>query len=116
MLGQSAFGWIDKRLRQITGKMHIAFGGKSIVLIGDPGRLPPVADKPSYHKQPTTEIQLQDSFNYLLFDKVVKLNVNQRVQGKDDVQQTFRCLLDRPRMGDSIQEDWKLLLTRQPLL
>ena len=38
--------------------MHIAFGGKSIVLIGDPGRLPPVADKLLYHKHPTTEIQL----------------------------------------------------------
>ena len=41
--------------------------------------------------------------------------MNQRVQGKDDVQQTFRSLLDRPRTGDSIEEDWKLLLTRQPL-
>ena len=45
-----------KAIRQITGEMHIAFGGKSIVLIGDPGRLPPVADKLLYHKHPTTEI------------------------------------------------------------
>ena len=46
MLGQIAMGWIDRRCRQATGLKNTLFGGKSIILIGDPGQLPPVADKP----------------------------------------------------------------------
>lgn len=40
--------WVDKRLRQESGKVDIPFGGFSIVLIGDFGQLPPVGDKPLY--------------------------------------------------------------------
>ena len=41
MLGQTMFGWIDRRCRQATGKIDEVFGGKSIILVGDPGQLPP---------------------------------------------------------------------------
>ena len=44
MLGQITFGWTDKRFRQITGKSDTVCGGKSIMLIGDQGQLPPVGD------------------------------------------------------------------------
>ena len=44
MLGQVHFGWIDKRCKQATGCNNKVLGGKSIILIGDPGQLPPVAD------------------------------------------------------------------------
>lgn len=49
MLGQTTFGWIDKRCKQATGYHNKVLGGKSLILIGDPGQLPPVADKPLYH-------------------------------------------------------------------
>ena len=46
MLGQTLLGRIDKRCRQATGLHDEIFGGKSIILVGDPAQLPPVADKP----------------------------------------------------------------------
>ena len=49
-----------------------------------------------------------------MFDKVVKLTVNQRVQGMSVEQANFRDLLLRLRRGESTVEDWELLLTRQP--
>ncbi|CAB3981143.1 ATP-dependent DNA helicase PIF1 [Paramuricea clavata] len=47
MLDQVTFGWIDrldKRCKQATGSNDKVFGGKSFILTGDPGQLPPVAD------------------------------------------------------------------------
>ena len=52
MLGQTTFGWIDKRCKQAKATYNIVYGGISMILIGDPGQLPPVADKPLYHTQP----------------------------------------------------------------
>jgi len=49
-----------------------------------------------------------------MFDKVIKLTVNQRVQGMSTEQVQFRDLLLRLRRGESTHDDWKLLLTRQP--
>ena len=79
MLGQTAMGWIDRRFRQATGLKDSLFGGKSIILIGDPAQLPPVADKPLYHEKPSNPIGQQGYLPYKMFDKVVILNVNQRV-------------------------------------
>ena len=42
-----------------------------------------------------------------MFDKVVKLTANQRVQGSSTMQL---------RTGDSTEQDWQLLLSRQPSL
>ena len=49
-----------------------------------------------------------------MFSNVVKLSVNQRVQGINPQQTQFRDLLMRLRTRDCNEEDWKLLLTRQP--
>ena len=49
-----------------------------------------------------------------MFDKVVKLNVNQRVQGISTEHEEFRNLLLRLRKGESTYEDWQILLSRQP--
>ena len=38
MLGQKMFAWIDKRCRQATGLTDEHFGGKSIILLCDPGQ------------------------------------------------------------------------------
>jgi ATP-dependent exoDNAse (exonuclease V) alpha subunit len=114
MLGQVTFGWIDKRCKQETGSYDKVFGGKSLILTGDPGQLPPVADKPLYHAKPSNLLGEQGHQAYLMFEKVVKLTVNQRVQGMTSDQVTFRDLLLRLRKGESTLSDWKLLLTRQP--
>ena len=114
MLGQTTFGWIDKRCKQATGFHDRVLGGKSLILIGDPGQLPPVADKPLYHAKPSNSIGEQGYQTYRMFDKVIKLTVNQRVQGISTEQVQFRDLLLRLRKGESTHDDWKLLLTRQP--
>ena len=114
MLGQVAFGWIDKRCKQATGYCNKVLGGKSLILIGDPGQLPPVADKPLYHAKPSSAVGEQGYQTYHMLDKVVKLTVNQRVQGISSEQVAFRDLLLRLRKAESTVDDWKLLLTRQP--
>ena len=114
MLGQTTFGWIDKRCKQATGCYDKVLGGISVILIGDPGQLPPVADKPLYHAQPSNLIGEQGYSTYKMFHKVVKLTVNQRVQGSSPEQEHFKDLLLRLRKGESTTEDWQLLLTRQP--
>ena len=66
------FGWIDKRCRQATGKTDEVFGGISIILVGDPGQLPPVADKPLYHSKLLSAIVFNEPFNKLM--KICHIN------------------------------------------
>ena len=106
MLGQSTLGWVDRRYRQATGIKDQLFGGKSIILLGYGVQLPPVGCKPLHHSNPS-------SMAYQMFDKVVILDVNQRVKGSDSNQIVFRDLLSRLRNGESTHNDWELLLTRQ---
>ena len=113
MLGQTTFGWVDRRCRQATGITDELFGGKCIILLGDPCQLPPVGDKPLYHTAPTGALGEQGHSAFFMFSNVVKLSVNQRVQGTQPEQVQFRELLSRLRTGDSNYEDWELL-SRQP--
>ena len=48
MLGQRTLAWVDKRLRQATGKLNEPLGGISVMLLGDFAQLLPVGDKPIY--------------------------------------------------------------------
>ena len=114
MIGQKTLGWIDRRCRQSSGKKECIFGGKSIILTGDPGQLPPVCDKPLYHCKPSGAAAEQGYFTYNMFEKVVILSVNQRVKGSNPSQALFRNLLGRLRNGEPTKDDWKLLLSRQP--
>ena len=114
MLGQTLFGWIDKRCKQASGYYDKVLGGMSFILVGDPGQLPPVADKPLYHAKPSKAVGEQGFHTYQMFDKVVKLNVNQRVRGMCAEHEEFRNLLSKLRKGESTHEDWQILLSRQP--
>lgn len=114
MLGQKIFAWVDKRCRQATGLTDQLFGGKSIILVGDPAQLPPVADKLPYHSKPSSASQQQGHLAYFMLNTVVKLTTNQRVKGSTPEQTRFRELLNRLRTGDCTQDDWRLLLARQP--
>ena len=73
MLGQVAFGWIDKRCKQATGYCNKVLGGKSLILIGDPGQLPPVADKPLYHAKPSSDVGEQGYQTYKCLTKLLSL-------------------------------------------
>ena len=48
LLGQKTMGWVDRRLRQASGKLAETSGGFSVILVGDFGHLPPVGDRPIY--------------------------------------------------------------------
>ena len=74
MLGQTLFGWIDQRCKQVSGCYDKVLGGKSFILVGDPDQLPPVADKPLYHAKPSNTVGEQGFHTYRMFDKVVKNN------------------------------------------
>ena len=100
MLGQVTFGWIDKRCKQATGYNDKISGGKPLILTGNPGQLPPVADKPLYNAKPSNTVGEQGYQAYHMFDKVVKLTLNQCVQGMTSEQVQFRDLLLRLRKGE----------------
>ena len=87
------FAWVDKWCCQATGLTDELFGGKSIILVGDPAQLQPVADKPLYHSNPSNASQEQGHLAYLMFKTVVKLTLNQRVKGSNPQQSRFRDLL-----------------------
>ena len=90
------------------------FGGKSIVLIGDPAQLPPVSDKPLYHAKPSHPVGEQGYYAYMMLNHVVTLTVNLRVKGTNPDKILFRDFLSRLCNGEMSEVDWKLLLTRQP--
>ena len=113
-VGQSLFGWIDSRCRQATGRTDMTFGSISVILVGDQAQLPPVGDKPLYHSMPKTEKQIQGFLLYHEFKKVVKLTVNQRVQGNNIEKSNFREMLTRARHGESTESDWHSLISRTP--
>ena len=74
MLGQRTMAWIDRRCREATGKVNHFFGGISIVLVGDPAQLPPVADKPLYLSVPYDSLCEEGDYAYLSFEKFITLD------------------------------------------
>lgn len=107
-------GWIESCCRQATGRTDTTFGGISVILVGDIAQLPPVGDKPLYHSLPKTEKRMQGLLLYHEFNKVVKLTVNQRVQGSTIEQSNFRALLTRARYGNLTMSDWQSLISQTP--
>ena len=65
---------------------------KSIILVGDAVQLPPVGDKPLYHSKPPNHIGQQGFIAYSMFNNVVELTKNQRVDGIESDQESFRRL------------------------
>ena len=81
VVGQSVLGRIDRGCRQASGHKDDVLGGKSVILVGDPAQLPSVGDKCLYHSRPTSAAGEEGNFVYSLFDDVVELDQNHRVNG-----------------------------------
>ena len=114
MIGHRMMAWVDKRLRQATGKLDSPLGGVSVILIGDFGQLPPVCDRPLYAEPTSNALSSHGHSVYQMFDTVVMLDQVLRQSGMDPETQIFRELLLRLRDGSTTQEDWQMLLTRDP--
>ena len=114
MLGQRTLAWVDKRLRQATGKLNEPLGGISMILLGDFAQLPPVGDKPIYATSPSSILGQHGYSIYTLFETVVMLRQNIRQAGNNPEAEVFREILMRMRNGQSTQCDWQKLCERTP--
>ena len=116
MLGQRTLAWVDKRLRQATGKLNEPLGGISVMLLGDFAQLPPVGDKAIYASpsQSSSLLTQHGHSIYGLFQTVVMLSENIRQAGNNPEAEEFRAILLRLRDGQSTQDDWMTLCQRTP--
>jgi len=115
MLSQVMLSKIDLRLRQALNN-PIKFGGISVILIGDPGQLLPVAGACLYDIRLKGHMAQGGYLAYKEFKHVVILESVMRQQNseKDPIQAHFMELIPRIRNGESTQEDYDLLMTRVP--
>lgn len=114
MIGQRMLAWIDKRLRQATGKLDTPLGGLSLILFGDFAQLPPVGDSPLYSNSPKGTLQVHGHTIYQLFTTIIILEQSVRQAGLDHEAVAFRSLLLRLREGTITESDWQMLLARAP--
>ena len=114
MIGHRMMAWIDKRIRQASGKLDCPLGGFSIILFGDFGQLPPVGDRPLYTEPTSNDVAQHGHHIYSMFNTVVILDQVLRQHGASPEIARFRDLLLRLRNGCVTEDDWKLLLTRDP--
>ena len=113
MVGRKMFGQVDRRLRQVfPERSEELFGGRSCLLTGDWGQLPPVMDLPLFTTVYRTELSDLGSIGYHLFDRAVVLDRVMRQAGQDAGQERFRNLLLRLRNAELTVEDWKYLMTQ----
>ena len=115
MLGRKMFGQVDSRLRQAFPRhSHEVLGGRSCLLFGDFGQLPPVLDLPLYTTVSRSALSDLGRYAYQIFDKAIVLDQVIRQQGHDPKQKLFRDILLRLRDGQITMADWNQLMTQTP--
>jgi ATP-dependent exoDNAse (exonuclease V) alpha subunit len=114
MLSLTMLGKIDARLREAKGN-NLFCGGLTVILVGDPAQLPPVA-APSLYSQSTAPFANEGRAAYLAFQSVIKLTEvrRQQVEDGDIDQQTFLDTLNSLREGNCSIDQWKFLQARNP--
>ena len=95
------FAWINRCCIQATGHFTLPFGGLSIILVGDIGQLPSIADQVIYHTRPKSDLAIEGYCMYCKFETVIKFEVNEHAKGGNLAQQQFRELQVRARDGNS---------------
>ena len=104
---------INMRLRKVFPEHNNElFGGRSIILFGNFGQLPPVLNLPMYARIKRDALSNDGFAAYRQFREVYKLETIQRQSGDSIEQQKFRGILSRMRDGESTIEDWKILASR----
>ena len=108
MVGLEMLNIIDQRLRQIKAEPTKYFGGISIIIMGDFGQLPPVADKTLFGKDGLNNCQKKAALLYDLFTDVIIFDQIMRQLG--DEEKMFRDFLTKLANGTLTQEvEWKWL-------
>ena len=104
MLSQKHLKWIDRRLKQASGKTNLPFGGYNVIIIGDFGQLLPVCGRALF-KEPPADAEQDGFILYQLFKKVVLLKKIKRQKDEDLKSIRFKQVLNRLRMGKIAAED-----------
>ena len=108
MLSQTLLAFIDYRCREGNpSTCHLPFGGKAILLVGDPAQLPPVMGTSLWTKTLKSKEQRDGWTLYQLFQIVVKLNI---VVRQDREQERFKLFLHNMRDGNNTKDDWEWLI------
>lgn len=83
-IGRKLLTHIDVRLRQaFLENSNVPFGGRSIILVGDLGQLPPIMDKQAYASDgPAKEL-------WKTFRTIVTLEIVFREDGQSNDQKRF---------------------------
>ena len=100
---------LDLRLKELTERHDVPFGGVAIFLFGDLLQLRPTAAHYIYEEPSNEQFKIAHALDSLwnMFD-VVNLTYNHR-QGTDQV---YAELLNRMRVGDTTDEDIEVLSSR----
>ena len=91
MVGRRMLAIIDMRLRQaFPEQRNQVFGGRSLILVGDFGQLPPVLDEPMYSQNPCCDALSSNGIvAYSQFREVYKLDIIQRQSEDSEEQRNF---------------------------
>ena len=118
MVGRKLLSKIDSRFREGFNRQDEYFGDCSLLMFGDFGQLPPVADTPLF------DLRVRDGTNdhvleanqgrdaYLSLTESITLNRIMRQRGEDENARRLRDLLEHIRNDEVSDEDVELFNTR----
>ena len=106
MIGCRTLGMIDERLRQaFSNAADQLFGGRSVILVGDFGQLPPVGDSPLWSvSRLSRALDIRGQSAFAMFDTAVVLDRVVRQAGDSE----FRDALVRLRDAETTDADYRL--------